>query len=425
MVSGVDTPTTQSQLVEASTNVALINQARQGAVVNSSQLVVGKQFQAEVVAQLTDGTYVVKIADIAARMQLPNSPEIGSKMAMTLISTSPRATFLLNPGEQDAANPTPVTTTATLAATVRQLIDEPASGPTTQTGAGSATGLYLQPGTAVTATEGDAGPRLITVPAAAPDGTPATFSSAARLVNQLVQQAPQQTTAASVARVPLLATPDTNVNTMMAALKNGVSSSGMFYESHLLQWAEGSLPTAQLMQEPQAQFPAPATQPAAPPASSADPAAAGDATRSAALAGSGAPDPTPITLPHDAAPIIQQQLQTMEQQRFMWHGELWPGQTMDWEIAQYKDNKDDKDDSNSGATGQETTWHSAVRFELPRLGAVSAQLQLTGNRLRLQISTDNPASAAQLQQHAPELASALEAAGTKLDGVLIRRHEQT
>ena len=109
MVSGIDTPTVQNTLVEASTAAALVNQSRQGAIVNSSQLVVGKQFQAEVVSALNDGTYIVKVADVAARMQLPNSPQVGDKLALTLISTSPRATFLL--GSANPENPNETTAT--------------------------------------------------------------------------------------------------------------------------------------------------------------------------------------------------------------------------------------------------------------------------------------------------------------------------
>ncbi len=422
MVSGVDTPSVQGPMIEASSNVALINQARQGAVITSSQLVVGKQFQAEVVAALTDGTYVVKVADIAARMQLPDSPTVGSKISLTLLSTTPRATFLLNPPDEQGTGAAPMTTNATLSTSVRQLIDEfnqSAAGGPSGTGSGtgtSAAGLYLQPGTAVTATDAEADPRLINVTTGQADSTPATLSSAGRLVNQLINDAPQQAPLASIARTPLLAAPDVNVNNMMSALKNGVSNSGVFYESHLLQWAEGSLPTEQLMKEPQASFPQQPGPMASAPQGQPPPAAA-NVTNNAAPTQTA--DTAQVSLPHEATPIVQQQLQTMEQQRFVWHGELWPGQTMDWEIAQQDEG------GNSAAGQQEPTWQSSVKFELPTLGAVSAQLHLTGNRLRLQINTDNATSAVRLQNHAPELAAALESAGTKLDAMVVRRAPPT
>jgi len=451
MVSGVDTPMPQSPLIEASTNVALINQARQGAIVNSSALVVGKQFQAEVVATLTDGTYIVKVADIAARMQLPNNPEVGSKLSLTLLSTSPRATFLLNPPGAEPQPSTPAaamsTASATLGTSVKQLIDEfNRSATTTAPGTATPTGTASNPaaGPATNSAPGTTGatvttpitsgdnsqPRLINLSTPAPDSAPATFSTAGKLVNQLIQDTPQQTSVVNVSKVPLMSTPDVNVNTMMKALQGGVANSGVFYESHLLQWAEGTLPTASLMKEPQAQFPVPPqNQPnvaqnaaALPPdaAKAALPQSAADSTGTTSPGSTNTPPgSTAITLPKDAPPLIQQQLQTMEQQRFVWHGELWPGQAMEWEIA-----KNDQNPNHSQNTS-EKTWQSSVRFELPQLGNISAQLQLTGNHLRLSINTSDSTTALMLKNHAPELTNALDAAGTRLDALLIKNNPAT
>jgi len=441
MVSGVDTPSSaQNPLIEASTNVALINQARQGAILNSSALVVGKQFQAEVVATLTDGTYIVKVADVAARMQLPNSPEVGSKLSLTLLSTSPRATFLLNPPAEGETAAAPATTLATLGNSVKQLIDEFSQAATGKPGTGPATtsagGLYLQPGATVAATTNTnttAQPRLITISPGLPDSAPATLSSAGKLVNQLLQNTPQQSSIVNVSKVPLVTTPDVSVNTMMKGLQSGVTTSGMFYESHVLQWAEGSLPATELMKEPQAKFPlppptsnngpTPGNQPVATPVSASDlvkintpqtgssapPGNTGNSNNTGAT--SAASEPT-ITLPKGATPLIQQQLQTMEQQRFVWQGEVWPGQTMNWEIAQEAPQQSGRQ--------QEPSWQSAVHFELPQLGSISAQLQLTGTHLKLNISTGDATAALLLKNHVADLASALDLAGTQLDAISIK-----
>jgi len=434
MVSGVDSPVAQQNpLIEASTNVALVNQARQGAILNSSQLVVGKQFQAEVVSSLEDGTYIVKVADIAARMQLPDSPQVGAKLSLTLISTSPRATFLLNPSDEEDPAATPTTTNATLGATVKQLIDDfNQSAKTSTTGT---SGLYLQPGANVTAVaNANADPRLIVVNTESPDSAPATLSTAGKLVNQLIQNTPQDSSIVNVSKVPVVGTPDVSVNTMAKALQSSVTSSGMFYESHLLQWAEGTLDVADLMKEPQASFPAAqeVTQNNANQASAlsnnsmANAQISGDAK--IALAASGGPltnntlnsnsmaataSGAAITLPKDATPLIQQQLQTMEQQRFVWHGELWPGQSMEWEISR------DRQEQQKGNQAEQT-WQSAVNFELPQLGNISAQLQLTGTHLRLTVNTSDATTALELQNHANDLIGAMANTGTQLDSLLIK-----
>jgi hypothetical protein len=46
------------------------------------------------------------------------------------------------------------------------------------------------------------------------------------------------------------------------ALRDAVASSGLFYESHVAEWAEGKRPLASLLLEPQMQKAARATRPA-------------------------------------------------------------------------------------------------------------------------------------------------------------------
>ena len=86
---------------------------------------------------------------------------------------------------------------------------------------------------------------------------------------------------------------------------------------------------------------------------------------------------------------------------------------MQWEISR---DRQDQQQSNP----QDKTWQSAVRFELPQLGNVSAQLQLTGNHLRMTVQAPDAATAQLMQIHAGELSGALENNGTKLDSLLIK-----
>lgn len=327
MVSGVDFPINKPPLqVEATTAVAII-QAKQGTILNSTQLSIGKQYQAEVIAKLDDGSYLVNIADTTARMQLPNSQQVGSKLLLTLISTSPRATFLINEEIAPLATQDPKI--------AQQL------------------------------------------PTATTDSAPAVLSQAGKLIGHLLEEMPEQNVVRTT-KTPLLDSPNHPPESVARALQNGVSTSGIFYESHLLQWAEGKLDITQLMKEPQANF----------------------------------PSDVPQTALKEATTILQQQLQTMEQQRFVWHGELWSGQRLEWEVS--------RDNSKQQEGAEQNTWQSAVRFELPALGAVSAQLQLTGNRLNLRINTEDTATTERLQRHADELISALLGTGTKLDTLSIK-----
>ena len=401
MVSGVDTSPVQSTLVEATTAANALNQARQG---NSNQLIVGKQVQAEVLTSLEDGSYIVKVGDTAARMQLPNSPQVGSKLTLTLLSNSPRATFLLGaPGEEANA-----TTSATLG-NANQLIDDfTASGAKTSATAG----LYLSSGSTVGAVdELPADPRLLTQSPTTPDSTPTSFSTTGKLINQLMQNSSQADNV-NVSKVPLMTAPGAAVADLAKALQTGVSTSGVFYEAHLLQWAEGNLPTTELMKEPQASF---NNTPAANVATNEATNATTNNTTTAAttaIVNSNTVAATAVELPKEALPIIQQQLQTLEQQRFVWHGELWSGQPLEWEVSQ--------DQSRQQANPAENIWRSSVRFQLAQLGDISAQLQLTGTHLSITVTTKNAATALLLKNSTSELAGALNGTGAQLDSLLVK-----
>jgi hypothetical protein len=104
-----------------------------------------------------------------------------------------------------------------------------------------------------------------------------------------------------------------------------------------------------------------------------------------------------------ATQLIQSQLHTLEQQRFVWQGELWPGQRMEWEV-----NKDKGGQSSAGDPEQQA-WQSTVRFRFPMLGTVSA----------IMVKTDDAETAALLRAHGGELAQALNDAGSPLDSLIV------
>lgn len=135
----------------------------------------------------------------------------------------------------------------------------------------SSTGETVQARQPVTVTPGAGDPR-----AAAQNGsTRETLSFAARAILDLFEGGDAQPLRTSA---PLLSAPPASgantangangaAATLSAALATLVDQSGMFYESHLLQWATGQRPLSTLLQEPQATLRVPAQ--ALPPASGA------------------------------------------------------------------------------------------------------------------------------------------------------------
>src|SRR5206468_12072291 len=132
------------------------------------------------------------------------------------------------------------------------------------------------------------------------------------------------------------------------ALQRGLEHSGLFYESHVAEWAAGARPMSELAAEPQAR---------------------GELRH---------------PLEPDTAQFINQQLTTHEQGRAAWQGPLMPGQDLRWDIER-RPARDDDDgnaedgDGNGGEHGG-VQWHSRLRLRFGALGEVDARIVLAGDR---------------------------------------------
>jgi hypothetical protein len=234
----------------------------------------------------------------------------------------------------------------------------------------------------------------------------AVFSPAARLIAGLLQNSPA-TQPALPGIAPLAPSADAlRPEPLGTALKDSLAYSGLFYESHVAEWANGARPMAQLLREPQMQ------------AARVKPPGVESELRSYQAGGiSDGAAPRPLAgLDIDAGRLIAQQLDTLEQRSVTWQGELFPGQRMQWEVRE----------GSSGASGKlppaERSWQSVLRFELPSLGKVAATLQLHGGHLQLSVQTGSHGAAAALRGQGGALADALQAAGLPLDLMTVR-HE--
>jgi flagellar hook-length control protein FliK len=125
------------------------------------------------------------------------------------------------------------------------------------------------------------------------------------------------------------------------------------------------------------------------------------------------------SLTQNAAQTINLQLNTLEQNRITWQGELWPGQHFEWEVS---------DESSRGAqTGgneNQAAWQSVVKFELPHLGKISATINLAGGHVQMRVNTASAGAASVLTVHGSELADALNEAGSPMDSLIIKQDEQ-
>jgi hypothetical protein len=357
----------------------LLTAAADPAPGNTAQFEAGQKLQGNVQAQVSPGTFTVRIANQLVQMQLPESIRSGDTIALQVIATQPRLTFSM------AASANPLS-------------------------------------------------------------TPEQLGSMARLISALSQQAPEKAYIRAPQSAPLWTAQQAPESGKLATLlQQALSNSGLFYESHQMQWLEGTRSTAQLLNEPQNQPPEQAAasvvtangsaQPPAATAGAGTPAAASDAAKAAALSESlntlTMTDATAKTTPNNAdaqstspsaalpqaegkalnipahlQPLVQQQLNALETRQMLWQGSVWPGQTMQWEIH-------DQAPQTPAADGQRQ-WVTQLQLDLPRLGKVAATLSFSSAGLHLALQADSAETRALLGSASTGLVAALADAGIPL-----------
>lgn len=158
-------------------------------------------------------------------------------------------------------------------------------------------------------------------------------------------------------------------------LKHALDSSGLFYESHLKEATLGSRPWHQLLQEPQNK---------------------------------------PAFMPPE---MVAQQLQVLEQQRVVWHGEVWPGQTMQWQVNEQENS------AHSADAPVLNSLQSDLTLQLPRLGEVSVKITMVNGRFSVRVEPTETQALKEMQSGRSQLAMSLQSVGLKLESLQISRDD--
>ena len=396
--------------VEAARAITPIGDARQESVERLARLEVGKQFQAQILSRLDDGTFLVRVADTAARLALPGGGVAGDKLALTLVRIDPRPTFNLD--AQEAGTLAEVDLAGSKNASPSGVISRSLYGPNGSLSIGAA--ILSSPG-------------ITLAPGSGESSNLTGLSNAGKFIDNLLNVAQKDGASTALVGKTPIASAATNPIQLASALRDTLSLSGLFYESHVQQWAEGQRSLSDLLREPQARAglaekALPTPLPAATPLGKLPPEVV-EARRNLLAYFNVAPLDTiatgikPIQIDASASQMINLQLNTLEHQTVQWRGELFPGQQMEWEVGREPHRGGDE----YGNTDAEQSWRSAVKFSLPGLGTVAATIYLMGDRVQIQVRTDSDATAAALQKDGQNLISALEGVGSKLDGLTIGR----
>lgn len=334
----------------------------------------GQSLQAEVLSKLSDGSYVVRVADLAARMPLPQNVQVGSQVPLTLVALNPRPTFQLataQGGQAFAEAGPPLPEGASPQASPLAFLEGKEAAALTRAAA------LLANSQAQTA-----------MGAGGEAGAGASLSKAGKALGDVIAAALASDTpqTAAVGRTPLMNAPSLDTGKIAASLQQGMEKSGLFYESHVAEWAQGTRARAELAAEPQARGMAPPSDPA-------------------------------------TAQLINLQLNAHEQARVAWQGQLWPGQDMHWKIERDAPDgghagRGDGDGDGAGAGH----WQSSLTLRFGQLGEVAAKVVLSGGQLHIRL--DAPAAARTLLEAGRgRLADALDAAGAPLNTLAIHDHD--
>ena len=331
---------------------------------DAAPFVPGERFSAKVLEQVGNGRFLVQIRDQTLNLNLPRNTQVGQNIELRFVSTAPRLTFVsaegppLAPGQAKA----PVNLSDG-ARYLNALLDRVQN-------------LATQQGQAAVKTPG-----------------------------QIPGQQAQATLGLQLAK-PVLEGAPPAPGVFAALLKDAVGKSGLFYESHQAQWAQGEKPLVDILREPQGRLSETRafTQAAAP----ADPAQAAKAQAAQLLAVSHAPVAEGKEPVHpQTAPLVQQQLEVLDTRQLIWQGQVWPGQELRWQIEERAPHEGEADAARE--------WQTQLNLHLPNLGEVNALLKISlQGGIRIALTAHSPEVAQTLRAASASLNQNLEAAGLQL-----------
>lgn len=322
-----------------------------------AQWVPGQRLTAMVLASLPNGRFQVQVGDMALDMNLPRNTQPGDQVELTFVSSQPRLTFALT----------------------RDL-----------------------PAVAGNNLAVDAKPQV-------------TLSDSVRYLGALLQKISDQaeTQATPLNKTaPLLSAAPSDIKEFANSLRNTLSQSGLFYESHQAQWVAGERKLTDLLQEPQGKL----------------------STLNLGVGTEIAQKNTPVSIQSDglltqsasripvhaeAVSLVQQQLQTLDSRQLVWQGQVWQGQPMEWRVEERG--------AREGGVGEVEMphWQTSLRLQLPRLGDVQATLAFIPQGLRIELKTADISTAEAMRGAQDKLRSSMEASGLNVLAMSVERYEKT
>ncbi len=298
---------------------------------------------------------------------------------------------------------------APLVATAQE--SSPASEPRGMTGAaGEATqARSADPNVAIS----QSAPLVAAPPDTAPQVTAAQESSLAGESRGMTDTVAEATQAQTRPVAPNLAT---SQSATLLQEPKGIPAPGLA-EQQVTAPRLATTPIVNVQESPQAAEPL-AVSDTAVEATQAKPADLNPATRQSAQS-SQTPQPPPSAPPSQpvapqAQTIVQQQLEAFATQNFSWQGQVWPGQQIQWEIANEIGRRENRGGGGADSGDSAEQWQTRLRLTLPQLGEVDARLHIQGKQITLAVIAPDAETRARLRSDAATLRSQFEQAGLDL-----------
>lgn len=323
----------------------------------------GQKYLALIEARLFNGNSRVLVADQLLQMKLPDNFQPGSKLELVFIARKPEPQFLvINQTAADTTeNNASISPTGRFLGTLIQdmLKQTPAAANTSGTGSNNT----ISGGTIFSSANnnGNIMPSLI--------GSKPIFSS-----------------------LPI------NSAELPGLLQKAIVQSGLFYESHQAQWVQGENTLKNLQQEPQGKLMLVTSE---------------ASSTKAAIAASMNPE---MPVHQQVIPLVQQQLNTLETGHLFWRGEVWQGQSMDWNIYE----ESNSDEKNNDESPQAVQWRTQIRLSMPQLGDITATIALSAQGINIKLNTSQLDTANLLKGNRMPLTTDMQSAGITIQALEIQ-----
>jgi hypothetical protein len=221
---------------------------------------------------------------------------------------------------------------------------------------------------------------LLTPQSGKPVSSAADLSSAARLIGLYLQQAEKNGASSKYEATTAITHSPKDPQMLAQGLRQAVVNSGLFYESHLNEMLQGARTLAAILQEPQNQN----------------------------------QGQTQI------ATLTAQQLMMLEQSRLNWHGEVWPGQKMEWNV--YIE-QHDGEAAEYGEDADARPVTSEIKLTFPHLGVVAAKLTIVDGHISINLRAEQKETLDELKSKSHGLAQAIGDSGLQLKGLVVTGYE--